>query len=158
MTQSRPFVNRPRILLALGILATVGAMAALLPSLPCLLPWIRWGVRVDECFEGQPVALLRVEVDGLARGARGKVRLFPEAAVPDGSALEEAMQMAQDLARGSMNAFGLAKRLLTDSFDGSFESQIERERQGLSRCASHPDGQEGLKAFAEKRKPVFAPL
>jgi 2-(1,2-epoxy-1,2-dihydrophenyl)acetyl-CoA isomerase len=77
--------------------------------------------------------------------------------VPDGSVLEEAMKMARDLARGSMNAFGLAKRLLTDSFDGSFESQIEREREGLSLCASHPDGQEGLKAFAEKRKPVFAP-
>jgi 2-(1,2-epoxy-1,2-dihydrophenyl)acetyl-CoA isomerase len=77
--------------------------------------------------------------------------------VPDGSALEEAMKMARDLARGSMNAFGWAKRLLTDSFDGSFESQIQREREGLSSCAAHPDGQEGLKAFAEKRKPVLAP-
>jgi enoyl-CoA hydratase/carnithine racemase len=32
---------------------------------------------------------------------------------------------------------------------------IERERQGLSSCAAHPDGQEGLKAFSEKRKPKF---
>jgi len=26
---------------------------------------------------------------------------------------------------------------------------------GLSICGEHPDGREGLKAFAEKRKPVF---
>jgi enoyl-CoA hydratase/carnithine racemase len=37
----------------------------------------------------------------------------------------------------------------------SLESHIERERQGLSSCAAHPDGQEGLKAFSEKRKPKF---
>jgi enoyl-CoA hydratase/carnithine racemase len=29
------------------------------------------------------------------------------------------------------------------------------ERVGLCECAEHPDGQEGLNAFVEKRKPKY---
>ena len=72
--------------------------------------------------------------------------------VEDGTALDGAIKMAKELTQRSLNAFGTAKQLLTDSFDTSFEAQLERERQALSRCAAHPDGQEGLKAFSEKRK------
>jgi 2-(1,2-epoxy-1,2-dihydrophenyl)acetyl-CoA isomerase len=75
--------------------------------------------------------------------------------VPDGTALEEATIMARELARGSLNAFGWSKKLLTDSFHTSFETHLERERRGLSTCAAHPEGLEGLRAFTEKRKPVF---
>lgn len=75
--------------------------------------------------------------------------------VDDGQALEEAIKMAHELANISLNAFGLSKRLLTDSFDTSFETQLEWEREGISGCAAHPDGKEGIKAFTEKRKPVF---
>jgi 2-(1,2-epoxy-1,2-dihydrophenyl)acetyl-CoA isomerase len=75
--------------------------------------------------------------------------------VEDGSALEEAVNIARELARGSLNSFGWAKQLLTDSFNTAFEAHIERERAGLCSCASHPDGKEGLRAFVEKRKPVF---
>jgi len=73
----------------------------------------------------------------------------------DGKVLEEAWKMARELARGSLHSFGWCKQLLIDSFHTPFESHIERERQGLSSCAAHPDGQEGLKAFSEKRKPKF---
>jgi 2-(1,2-epoxy-1,2-dihydrophenyl)acetyl-CoA isomerase len=75
--------------------------------------------------------------------------------VEDGSALEEAVNIARELARGSLNSFGWAKQLLTDSFNTVFEAHIERERAGLCSCASHPDGKEGLGAFVEKRKPLF---
>jgi enoyl-CoA hydratase/carnithine racemase len=61
------------------------------------------------------------------------------------------------LAAGSLHSFGWSKRLLTDSFNSSFETHIERERRGLSSCAAHPEGREGLRAFAEKRKPQFKP-
>ena len=73
----------------------------------------------------------------------------------DGKVLEEAWKMARELAEGSLYSFGWCKQLLIDSFHTPFESHIERERQGLSSCAAHPDGQEGLKAFLEKRKPKF---
>jgi len=75
--------------------------------------------------------------------------------VQDGKVLEEASNMAHELARGSLNSFGWSKKLLTDAFDSSFETHIERERGGLAACAAHPEGIEGLKAFAEKRKPLF---
>ncbi len=77
--------------------------------------------------------------------------------VEDGNALEEATRMALELAGGSMNSFGWSKRLLTDSFNSSFETHIERERRGLAGCAAHPEGAEGLRAFSEKRKPLFNP-
>lgn len=75
--------------------------------------------------------------------------------VEDGKAVEEARLMALDLAERSMNSFGWSKKLITDSFDTSFETHLERERKGLVGCAAHPEGAEGLKAFSEKRKPVF---
>jgi 2-(1,2-epoxy-1,2-dihydrophenyl)acetyl-CoA isomerase len=75
--------------------------------------------------------------------------------VENGRVLEEAWEMARDLAKGSLHSFGWCKQLLTDSFHTGFEAQIERERIGLSSCAAHPDGQEGLKAFAEKRESIF---
>ena len=75
--------------------------------------------------------------------------------VEDGQALPEAVGMARQLASGSLNSFGWSKQLLTDSFNNSFESQIEKERFGLCSCADNPDGKEGLNAFKEKRKPVF---
>jgi 2-(1,2-epoxy-1,2-dihydrophenyl)acetyl-CoA isomerase len=76
--------------------------------------------------------------------------------VEDGHSVEEAVDMAHELASGSLNSFGWSKQLLTDSFNMSFEAQIERERAGLCSCAAHADGKEGLQAFVEKRKPIFA--
>jgi 2-(1,2-epoxy-1,2-dihydrophenyl)acetyl-CoA isomerase len=38
---------------------------------------------------------------------------------------------------------------------GFIRLHIELERQGLSACADHQDGKEGLTAFVEKRKPCF---
>jgi 2-(1,2-epoxy-1,2-dihydrophenyl)acetyl-CoA isomerase len=44
---------------------------------------------------------------------------------------------------------------MTDSFNNTLETQLELERQGISNCGAHPDGQEGIRAFVEKRKPKF---
>ena len=75
--------------------------------------------------------------------------------VEDGKALDEACGMAGQIARRSINSFAWSKKLITDSFSTSFETQIENERAALEACADHPDGIEGLTAFAEKRKPQF---
>jgi 2-(1,2-epoxy-1,2-dihydrophenyl)acetyl-CoA isomerase len=75
--------------------------------------------------------------------------------VDDGQALLQASALLQRLTQRSVHSFARVKKLLTDSFCSTFESQLERERVWLCDCARHPDGQEGLNAFAEKRKPVF---
>lgn len=75
--------------------------------------------------------------------------------VDDGHALEEAVNMAHELNNSSLNSFGWAKQLLTDSFNTAFEAHIERERLGLCSCAEHPDGKEGIQAFVDRRKPIF---
>ena len=75
--------------------------------------------------------------------------------VENGQALSEALSLVQKLSQRSVNSLGWTKKLFTDSFSSTFESQIERERVGMCDCARHPDGKEGLKAFSEKRKPVF---
>jgi 2-(1,2-epoxy-1,2-dihydrophenyl)acetyl-CoA isomerase len=73
----------------------------------------------------------------------------------DGQSLIEATKAAQLLSQNSLNSFAWCKKLITDSFNTSFETQIERERAALEACADHPDGLEGLRAFSEKRKPNY---
>lgn len=75
--------------------------------------------------------------------------------VPDENVLPEALGMLEQLGRTSMQSFAWSKKLIADSFNHTLEIQLELERQGISDCAAHPDGQEGIQAFVEKRKPVF---
>jgi 2-(1,2-epoxy-1,2-dihydrophenyl)acetyl-CoA isomerase len=76
--------------------------------------------------------------------------------VPDEQVLEAAIRMLEGLAKTSLHSFAWSKKLMTDSFNNTLESQLELERQGISNCAAHPDGQEGIRAFVEKRKPDFS--
>jgi 2-(1,2-epoxy-1,2-dihydrophenyl)acetyl-CoA isomerase len=75
--------------------------------------------------------------------------------VEDAQVQEASITLAQELMQRSPNAFAACKQLLTDAFDTSLETQLERERAALSACAEHPDGVEGLRAFSEKRKPRY---
>ena len=72
-----------------------------------------------------------------------------------GQALDEAIAMARELSRRSLNSFAWTKKLITDAYNKPFEAQIEDERAALEACADHADGREGLAAFVEKRKPEF---
>jgi 2-(1,2-epoxy-1,2-dihydrophenyl)acetyl-CoA isomerase len=75
---------------------------------------------------------------------------------PDDQVLDEAITMLERLAKASLHSFAWSKKLMTDSFNNTLESQLEWERQGISNCATHPDGQEGIRAFVEKRRPEFS--
>ena len=74
--------------------------------------------------------------------------------VPDEEVAGEALRLLERIAT-SPHSFAWSKKLLTDAFETPFEAQLEAERRAFGRCADHPDGQEGLKAFLEKRPPRF---
>jgi 2-(1,2-epoxy-1,2-dihydrophenyl)acetyl-CoA isomerase len=75
--------------------------------------------------------------------------------VPDDEIIPEALAMLDQLTKTALHSFAWSKKLMTDSFNNTLETQLELERQGISDCAAHPNGQEGLRAFLEKRKPIF---
>jgi 2-(1,2-epoxy-1,2-dihydrophenyl)acetyl-CoA isomerase len=75
--------------------------------------------------------------------------------VPDSEVQKEALAMLEKLSRTSLHSFAWSKRLFLESFQNTLETQLELERQGISDCAGHPDGHEGISAFVEKRKPKF---
>lgn len=75
--------------------------------------------------------------------------------VPDSDVRKEAIAMLEELTKSALHSFAWSKRLLTESFTNTLETQLELERQGISDCAGHPNGREGIRAFVEKRKPTF---
>jgi 2-(1,2-epoxy-1,2-dihydrophenyl)acetyl-CoA isomerase len=75
--------------------------------------------------------------------------------VPDDEVLAQGLAMLETLIATSLHSFAWSKKLTTDSFDNTLETQLELERQGISSCGAHPDGQEGIRAFVEKRRPKY---
>lgn len=66
-----------------------------------------------------------------------------------------AFARAKALAEGPTGAYGTVKRLLTASASATFTEQLRAEAIGIARLATGADGQEGMRAFAEKRKANF---
>lgn len=75
--------------------------------------------------------------------------------VPDGEADDRAMDLARELAAGPGFALGHAKKLVYDGFDATLPEAGEREAEVFLAASTHPDGLEGIAAFAEKRAPEF---
>lgn len=75
--------------------------------------------------------------------------------VPDTDVISESLNLLNNLMQTALHSFAWSKKLMTDSFGHTLETQLELERQGISDCATHPNGREGIRAFVEKRKPSF---
>ncbi len=75
--------------------------------------------------------------------------------VPAGDLQAETEKLATSLAKGPTLAHGGIKRLLQTAPHESLETQMERETRTIYEMALSQDGREGIKAFIEKRKPVF---
>lgn len=69
--------------------------------------------------------------------------------------ISEALSLAAKMATGPTLAYGATKALLNESFEHGLESQMELEARAIADMAMTADGQEGIKAFLEKRKPIF---
>jgi 2-(1,2-epoxy-1,2-dihydrophenyl)acetyl-CoA isomerase len=74
--------------------------------------------------------------------------------VEDHQLLDTAQAMAGRLAAGAVGAFGAIKRLLGESQRG-FEAQLARESRSIAARGATAEGQEGIRAFLDKRAPRF---
>ena len=68
---------------------------------------------------------------------------------------DEALAVAQQLAELPTVAIGLTKKLLNTSMTNNIEQQLREEGKVQVIAANSKDHKEGIKAFLEKRKPVF---
>jgi 2-(1,2-epoxy-1,2-dihydrophenyl)acetyl-CoA isomerase len=66
-------------------------------------------------------------------------------------------RLAADLARGPATANAMAKELVARGALASLEAQMEHERQAIAAAARSADFGEGVRAFLERRAPVYAP-
>jgi len=66
-------------------------------------------------------------------------------------------ERADELARGPTFAYGRTKGLLLSAFHESLAHQLGLERQGAFAAAERGELPEGIRAFREKRPPVFPP-
>ena len=73
----------------------------------------------------------------------------------DAKLREEAMAIATTFSQMPTYGIGLTKKLLNESFFNSLDKQLDTERDIQVRAANSYDYNEGVKAFLEKRKPVF---
>jgi 2-(1,2-epoxy-1,2-dihydrophenyl)acetyl-CoA isomerase len=101
--------------------------------------------RAMELFYTNRVLTAREAVDwGLA------TRVVSDAEFP-----EAVRRLAAELAQGPTLALGRGKRLLHLATTESLETQMEHESQAIAGSAHTEDFAEGVRAFAEKRSPVF---
>lgn len=69
--------------------------------------------------------------------------------------LDQVMNVAKEIATGPPIAITLSKRLLAASPDLDLTTILKQEYAFIKQCFGTKDAQEGVRAFAEKRKPVF---
>lgn len=83
-------------------------------------------------------------------------RIGLAAAVYDDASFAESVgAFAERLAAGPPIAFALTKRLVASAFDAPLEDQLARELAAIKTCFGSADVADALRAFAEKRHPVF---
>ncbi len=108
-------------------------------------------VRLVGMKKAKEIALL-----GDRFGAAEALRLGLINQVVDASELEKATtKLAMRLAAGPRAALAKTKALLNSAPDRDLSGQLAAEADAFGECAISPDFREGVRAFVEKRKPVF---
>lgn len=78
--------------------------------------------------------------------------------VAPGTALGEALQLAERIAAGPANAAARIKQLCSSAGHASLDEQLDLEAQLMAESQGDDEAQEGIKAFFEKRAADFASL
>lgn len=75
--------------------------------------------------------------------------------VPDNQVMPEALKMAEHLASLPPIAIAQIKEVIIHGVDASLPAALAMERKAVQILFASQDKQEGMKAFLEKRKPIF---
>lgn len=95
-------------------------------------------------IEGKPIPASRLHDFGVVNRV-----------VADGAALQEALYWANALASLSPNATTRIKSLVRDACNHTLDQHFKIEQHNFVESLHHRDGQEGISAFLEKRKPHY---
>jgi enoyl-CoA hydratase/carnithine racemase len=95
-------------------------------------------------FTGDPLGAAEAERIGLIN------RVVPTDELP-----KEIEILADKLAKSPSLALGLAKQALWKNLQGTLESSLQVEAQSQKACLASEDHREAVKAFLEKRDPIF---
>lgn len=68
---------------------------------------------------------------------------------------EETQHLLQRLANGPTQSYAHAKCLINESWQSSFETQLEREARAFEACSVTADFKAGVRGFLNKSKPKF---
>ena len=71
-----------------------------------------------------------------------------------GNALQESLELAQQLAAGAIETMGLAKQAISAA-ELPLEEGLIVEQQAFVKAVSSREAKEGVGAFMQKRKPNF---
>jgi 2-(1,2-epoxy-1,2-dihydrophenyl)acetyl-CoA isomerase len=77
-------------------------------------------------------------------------------AVADFELMSEAHKLCQHFAAAPTVGLALTKRLLDETWSSDLETQLDLEREAPREASLTPDYTEGMRAFIEKRPPVFS--
>jgi enoyl-CoA hydratase len=78
-----------------------------------------------------------------------------EILVGEGEHLERSLDLASRMARWSSVSLRLAKQAVNAAFEMPLAAGLEHEKERFLEAFGSEDGREGVRAFVEKRKPVF---
>ena len=164
-------VRRPVIAAVNGVAVGAGAVIALACDVRIVAASARFGFvfpQVGLSGADMGTAYLLPRVVGLGRaseilysgdlmGAEEAYRIgLANRVVPDGTALETALEFARKLADGPAFAHSMTKQMIEDEHGMSLDDAIEAEAQAQAICMMHPDFREAYDAITSKRAPRFA--
>lgn len=120
-----------------GLVAAGGALIRLPKRIP-------YHVAMELALTGDPISAARGAELGLVN------RLAPA-----GGALDAALELAEGIARNGPLALQASKRVVRGTLDWSEGEAWERQQEFTMPVFTSEDAQEGARAFAEKREPVW---
>ena len=74
---------------------------------------------------------------------------------PADQLMDEAMKLANKIAKGPLNCYSASKALMNKAHETTFAQLLDEETEAQADARMNPNAEEGLGAFLEKRKAAF---